>query len=154
MLGRLAVLARDHVGVMAGHVDGRPAEAGLLLAFGNHGVERGGLEVPERMEVEVLRQLGGDPDLGERVADGVGMRRDEPSRLGGEDEARWHQFRTAVRGQPLLFGPQPLEELQGAGVDGDDSDAGPSLGGLDLRPTPRRHHGLIDSEGAFLRVDV
>ena len=55
VLGGLTVLARDGIGVVAGHVDRRPPEAGLLLALGNHGIERGGLEVPERMQVEILR---------------------------------------------------------------------------------------------------
>ena len=67
MLGRLPVLARDGVGVVAGHVDRRPPEPGLLLALGDDGVEGGGLEVAERMEVEVLGELGCLPGLGEGV---------------------------------------------------------------------------------------
>ena len=55
MLGGLPVLARDGIGVVTGHVDGRPTETGLLLALGDDGVEGGRLEVAERVEVEVLR---------------------------------------------------------------------------------------------------
>jgi excisionase family DNA binding protein len=41
------VLRGDRVGVMAGHLDGRPSEPGLLLPLGDHRVESGGLEVPQ-----------------------------------------------------------------------------------------------------------
>ena len=137
MLGRLPVLARDGVGVVAGHVDRRPAEAGLLLALGDDRVERRGLEVAQGMQVEVLGQLGGDSGLSEGLADRVGIRRDVPTRLSGEDEGS-----SASRSTPLSAMPAAaarsrrlLELLQRAGVDGDRPDAGPRLWGLD-----RRHH--------------
>ena len=74
------VLARDGVGVVTGHVDRRPPEAGLLLALGDHGVEGGGLEVAEGMKAEVLWELCCLSGLGEGSTDGVGIRRNESPR--------------------------------------------------------------------------
>ena len=53
MLRRVAVLLLDHVGVMAGHVHRRPSEAGLLLRFGYHRVERSRMEVAQRVQVNI-----------------------------------------------------------------------------------------------------
>jgi len=57
-LGGLLVLLGHGICVVASHVHGRPAEPGLLLAFGDNRVEDGGLEVTKRVQVDVTCHLG------------------------------------------------------------------------------------------------
>ena len=57
VLGGAFVLLRQRVRVMACHVHRGPSEACLLLPFGDHCVEGRRLEVPERMQVEVVEIL-------------------------------------------------------------------------------------------------
>ena len=49
VLGSAPILGRDTVGVVAGHVHGRPSQACLLLGLADHRVQGGGVEVAERM---------------------------------------------------------------------------------------------------------
>ena len=157
VLGGLLVLARDGVGVVTGHVDRRPAEPGLLLALGDHGVEGGGLEVPERMQVEVLGELGCIPGLGEGswlMESGCGGT--SPSRLGRRRRSslaprssrRPSASRSCSVAQP--FGAAAKVLCRSATT----RMLARVFGDLTTAPPLRRHDGLIDRDGAALPVDV
>src|SRR6185437_16608143 len=116
------VFGGDGVRVVTGHVHRRPPEASLFLAFGYHGVQGGGLEVPQRMEVDVLWKLGCLARLGKGVSDRIGVRRDCTARFGREHEASRPDNGTAVDGQSLLFASPLVEPLDRALVERNRAD--------------------------------
>ena len=86
MLCRSAVLGSYTIGVMPGHLDGRPAEPGLFLGFGDDAVDRGRVEMAKGVQVDVLGHAGFDSDAAERVAHGVRVWRLRAVTKGREDE--------------------------------------------------------------------
>ena len=127
VIGRPTVLLRDDVGVVARHLHRGPTQTGLLLGFRDHGVQDGGLEVPERMEMDVSVHPRPSPDLGERMTHGIGMGRLGTIGLGGEDEAILSQLRTCIRRQVVSCVPQRHERLSGALVNSDRANTGAGL---------------------------
>ena len=129
-LGSLLVLLGHGVCVVAGHVDRRPAEAGLLLAFGDDRVKDGGLEVTKRVQVDVTCHLGPISHARKGVAHHIWIGRRRTPGLEGEDEALVGQLGVAHGGELALFVPESGEDLDRAGVDAEPANTRSGLRAL------------------------
>ena len=135
-------------------VSGRPTEAGLLLSFGNHGVECSRLEIPKGVQAEIAWKSCGLSSFGKRSGDCVWIRRSASIRFRGEHKGNFRKVDVGVSGEFLLGYPERLERCQCAGVDRNLADARPCLWGFDRSATVGGDDGFVDGQGGSLPVDV
>lgn len=154
VLGCPAVFVGETVGVVPGHVHGRPAEPGLLLRLGDHGIDRRGMEVAKRVKVYVLGDAGPLTDGGEGVGHPVRVGRPLPARLEGEDEGSLADAGRAARRHEGLFAPEPVERPEGVGIDDEAAHAGVRLRLAHRAHAARRDDALVDEHGGSRRVEV
>lgn len=107
------------VGVVTGHLHGRPAGSDLLLGLGDHGADLGCMEGPERLQVIIRADHCLLRYVGERVTDVVRVRRRFASGLEGEHEGLGREGQSAGTGQVLLCAAQVDNLGQGGLVEGD-----------------------------------
>ena len=106
------VLLADGGGVVARDVGGGPAKTGLLLAFGDNGVNGGRLEMSQRVKMQFGGHTGGLSRLRESMGKRVGMQRLCPAWLRRENEARLLSSRTsAIRCEDRLARREALRAL-------------------------------------------
>ena len=112
--GRTSIFRRQGVSVVARHMDRRLTQPGLLLTLRDNGVERCRLEVPQRVQTEVGRELRSDTCLVEGPAESIGVRRDLTVWVCRKGEAVFRHCNLCQCGQGFLFDLQDSESVDGA----------------------------------------
>lgn len=154
MLGGPSVLLIDCVRVVTGHVNRRPPEARLPLAFRDNSIERCGLEVAQGVQV----QFGSNSCKLTRRSKSVGKRvwvkRSDTTWLHRKHEPVVANADVANSSQFALGKPELGQGGDGSGIDRDSSDSGPSLRTLHSSTTFCRDYSLVDHQRPVITVDI
>ena len=154
MDGCLPILGSDGVGVVPGHVHRRPPKPSLLLALRKHGVECRSLKVTERVQMDIARDFGRISRLGEKVAHGIRMRRDCPTRIEGESETLVFEINgTSTCQLELSFAKVP-KHSQRVIIERQGADTRASLRLLHNGPALCGDHRFVDRHARTLEVNI
>ena len=133
VLGRPTILIFDRVRVVAGHVDGGPSQTGLLLGFRDHSVEYRRLKVAQRMQVNVGRYSGGEPNTCEELAQRIRVGRRIAWQVRTKDEVAVVEGEFSDRRKCLCLSAESLQRLEAECVYRQRTNSGTGLGLLDFR---------------------
>jgi len=152
--GGLAVFLRVHVRVMACHANGGPTEACLFLRLRDDRVEFRGMEVSERVQVNVGGNSGELADRCKGVAHGVWVGGNVASGLVGKSEGVGFKVDSARISKILLCDVKGSELSCRCAIDGKASNAGMRLWLFNDGPTFGGHDALVDGESVGVEVDI